>query len=849
MKNKNTKLAFLLLKRLTPVCDREELETEFQQLYEYILSSRGKVYAGFWLWIQIIKSVPGFFSAKTYWNYIMFKNYLKIALRNILKQRGYSFINIASLALGLAGCFLVSGLIIYELSYDNFHENSENIYRINRDVTQRGNQFYDIWTPWKFMQALTDEYPEIINAARQSWEEVLVSNGEKSYYERCIRVDNAFFQMFSFPFVKGDKRKALTEPYSTVISEETAAKYFPDEEPVGKLLTINNEHDFQVTGVIKNIPLNSSIQFKLAVAHKSLIYYISDSWTGVAPVTYVQLNAETNVDEFNRKIGDFIQKRINEKVRIRLFLEPFENTHLSRYMGSTRQTLYIYSIFAFAILLIGCINFMNLSTARSAGRAKEIGIRKVVGAFRKNVAFQFLGESLLLSFISFFAALALAGLLFPLFKNLIKINTAGFTFLSLMKPDVILVMTGITIFTGFAAGCYPAIMLSGFSPVKILKGHLKRDSKGLGLRKILVVTQFSFSIFLIIGTVVIFNQLSFLKNKEIGYNKEQIVNIPLRRGSEKFYSHFKNQLLIDSRILGIGGISTMLPYFWQCSPDNDWEGKNPGQHVIIANSHIDYDFLETLSIRLLEGRNFSKDLPTDANSFIVNETLAKKIGATTVIGKRLTTNGQTGIIIGVMKDFIFRPLNNKTWPLVFRLGPDKVRFASIRIQKEDIATTLNFIEKTWKKTVPMYPFKYSFLDADFDKSFREIETLGKLLTTCTIISIFISCLGLLGLAAYTVQQRTKEIGIRKVLGASVPGIMILLSKEFSKWVIIANIIAWPVAYFFINRWLQNFAYRTDMNVAVFFISGIFALLIALLTISHQVLRTANANPVNALRYE
>lgn len=429
-------------------------------------------------------------------------------------------------------------------------------------------------------------------------------------------------------------------------------------------------------------------------------------------------------------------------------------------------------------------------------------------------------------------------------------NTIGFTFLSLlMNPKVILVMIGITLFTGFAAGCYPAIILSGFEPVKILKGHLLRFSKGFSLRKILVVAQFSFSIILIIGTVVIFNQLSFMKDKEIGYNKEQVVNMPFRTGSEKFYKKFKNQLLLDSRILKVGGISSQIPFFWQSSPVSDWEGKDPDYFVEISFSYIDYDFLEALVIPLVEGRNFSREFSTDANSFVVNQTLANEVGEPSAIGKRLTFMGQTGNVVGVIKDFIFRPLNNKTRPLALMLDPDKVRFVSIKIQPKEIASTLDYMEKTWKQTVPMYPFIFSFLDEDFDRSFRQVETLGRLLTTSTVISIFISCLGLLGLATYAAQQRTKEIGIRKVLGASTFQITMMLSHEFTKWVVFASIIAFPVAYFVMNQWLQNFAYRTSIGFWIFILSVLLALILAMFTVSFQAFKAAIANPVNSLRYE
>jgi putative ABC transport system permease protein len=849
------KTAEWILSRIYP--DKGEFTSvgDFREEYEEVYQSEGPFRAHLWYWRQIIKSIPSLIQNKIHWSLIMIHNYLKVAFRNIKRHKGYSFINITSLALGIACCSLISGLIIYELSYDNFHENSANIYRVNRDVFEQGRQYYVSMTPYQLMQGLLDEYPEIIHATREKTIGAsLVGNKKTSFYVRTIKiVDNAFFQMFSFPFIKGDKNTALMEPYSVVITKEMAEKFFPGEDPVGKLLTMNNEHDFLVTGIIENIPPNSIFQFDMAVSFKPPFDYPRpDNWASVSLTTYVQLNPEASVDDFTRKIRDFIQVRMDKNIekQVRLFLEPFDDIRLSQYVDSPRQTLYIYSLCAFVILLIACINFINLSTARSSGRAKEIGIRKVVGAFRINVASQFLGESLLISFISLFAALALAGLLLPIFTHLVNMDTAGFTYLSLMKPGVILVIIGVTVFTGFAAGSYPALMLSGYKPVKILKGHLNRESRGFVFRKILVVAQFSFSIILIVGTLVIFNQLNFLKTQEVGYNKEQIVTIHLREGSEKFYPQFKNQLLMDSKIQGVSGMEAQLPFFGWRTPDSHWEGKDPDNHGDICFNHIDYDFLETLDIELVEGRYFSRDFPTDAHSFIVNETLANLMGTTSVIGKRLMINEQTGSVIGIMKDFIFnRPDLEEVQPLAFMLGPDKVSFVIIKIQEGEMASTLDFIDKIWKQTVHMFPFTYSFLDSDFYQSFRATERLGKLSTTSTSISILIACLGLLGLAAYTAQQRTKEIGVRKVLGASASKIVLMLSLEFIKWVIIANVIAWPVAYFMMSRWLQNFAYRTSIGLWIFILSALLSIALAVLTVSFQAFKAGTANPVDSLRYE
>jgi putative ABC transport system permease protein len=855
MPKKPSRIATTILRWILPPKDRDYLLGDYEESFHRKLEEKSALSASLWYWVQLIHTAPAYLFESFCWRMVMLKNYSIIAFRNIRRHKGYSFISIASLALGLACCFLISGLIIYELSYDNFHENSANIYRVNRDVFERGKQYYVSMTPYQLMQGLLDEYQEITRATREkTLGTSLIGSKENSFYVRNIKiVDNAFFQMFSFPFIKGDKMTALTEPYSIVITKEMAEKFFPGEDPVGKMLTMNNENDFLVTGVIQNILPNSSFQFDMAVSfNPPLDYPRPDNWASVSLTTYVQLNPEASVDEFARKIRDFIQIRMDENIekQVQLFLEPFKNIRLSKYADSPRQTLYLYSLCAFLILLIACINFINLSTARSSGRAKEIGVRKVVGAFRGNVASQFLGESLFVSFISLFAAVALAGLFLPVFADLVNMDAAGFTFFSLMKPAVILAMIGITVFTGFAAGGYPAVMLSGYKPVKILKGDLNRESRGFVLRKILVVAQFGFSIFSIIGTVIIFNQISFLKNKETGYNKEQIVTIRLRRGSEKFYLQFKNKLITDSRIQGVSGMEAQLPFFGWRTPDSHWEGKDPDDHGDICFSHIDYDFLETLDIDLVQGRHFSRDFSNDTNSFIVNETLAHLMGTTSVIGKRLMINEETGPVIGVMKDFIFnRPDLEEVQPLAFMLGPDKVSFVIIKIQEGEMASSLDFIQKTWKDSVPMFPFIYSFLNSDFDQSFRATERLGRLSTTSTSISIFIACLGLLGLAAYTAQQRTKEIGIRKVLGSSSSGIIMMLSREFIKWVMISNVIAWPAAYFVMSQWLQNFAYKTSIGLWIFILSAFLSLLLAVLAVSFQAFKAGTADPVNSLRYE
>jgi ABC-type antimicrobial peptide transport system permease subunit len=765
----------------------------------------------------------------------------------MIRQKGHSFINIIGLAIGLASCLLITLWILDELSYDKFHKDSQQIYHILAHGTVKNNPV----TPSPLAPALEDEVPEVVHATRyEGMLEVLLSHKEKEFYEDDLRaVDPCFFKIFTFPFLKGNPDTALKDVNSIVITESIAEKYFGSENPIGKVLTMNNQRELTVTGVIKNVPHNSTLRFDILVPHEIRRINMKQqgwemNWGTFSSQTFIKLRPDCSPGDMNQKIANFIQKH-EEKEHAVLSILPFTQRNL--FFTGKERNIYIFSVIAFFILLIACINFMNLSTARSANRAREIGIRKVTGAYRRSIILQFLSESLLLSLIALIVAFILVAQLIPVFNAIIGVKISPGI---LHSPAVLLVLIGLVLFTGIAAGSYPALFLSAFQPIRVLKGNLESGAKRGILRKSLVVIQFSLSIFLIIGTVFVYKQLNYIKNRDIGYDRQHIVNVSLKGESQKFYQVLKNKLLGDKRIVSVTGTMDDLPYFGWSSGTGDWEGKDPNKEVLTYNNVVDYDFPETLKIEMVEGRSFSRKFTSDAGvSYLINEEMAKLMGVKSAVGARLTYWRKPGKIIGVMKNFNFLPLDTKINPFVLILDPEKIQNMVIRIQPENISSSLGFIKDTWEKTVTNYPFEYTFLDERFDRSYRGIERVGNLLNSFAVLAVFIACLGLFGLASFMAEQRTREIGIRKVLGAPVSGIVFMLSKEFTRCVLVANIFAWPVAYWALSKWLENFAYRTNIGFLTFILSGLIALIIALLTVSYKSIKAAKTDPVHALKYE
>jgi len=787
----------------------------------------------------------------------MLFNYFKIAFRNVLKYKGFSFINITGLAIGMACCLFIALWVLDELSFDRFNEHADRLYKVVE------NQYYSEYTykvevtPAPLGPALKRDFPDVVDAARfNNLFQMLVRYGDNAFYETgIVCADPAFFTMFTYPFISGDKATALADPNSVVISKEVADKYFHGEDPMGKALTFNNTNDYVVRGVIENVPDNSHLQFQIVVPWsymESIYWYREDNWGSNSYKTYVMLRENASESEVNEKIRGLIKEH-NERSVTELYLQPVPDIHLysSFYNASGPGDIifvYIFSMIAMFVLIIACINFMNLSTARSANRAREIGMRKVAGALRSHIVGQFYGESLFMAFCALGLAVILVAALLPQF------NTLAGKELSLLKgADIINLIAGlvaVTAFTGITAGSYPALYLSSFKPVNVFRGSLAAGTKSPLFRKILVVVQFSLSIFLIIGTMIVYAQLTYMQNKKLGWEKEQLIYINMRGDVPQKYTALKSELEKNPKILGVTASQFNPTSFGSNSSNFRWEDKDPEQTLVINTNMVDFDFTETMKIDVKDGRAFSPDFAADtSNSIMINEELERIMGGGSAVGKRMWWGDTELMVVGVMKNFHFHSLRAKIAPLVIGIQPRDLNTILIRVSPVDISATMNSIEQTWNDVIPEYPLEYHFFEDRFERMYRAESNAGKLLGYFSALAVFIACLGLFGLASFTAEQRTKEIGIRKVLGASAPNITRLLCIEFLKLVIIANVIAWPVAYYVMNGYLESFAYRTGIGFSLFLITGVIAVIVAMATVMYQAIKAAFMNPAEALKYE
>ena len=846
--NRPPRIAQWLLKYIFP--DRREYTSlgDFEEVYNQIAEGEGVIKARLWFWAELIKSLPGFFKNQIYWGVTMFKNYFKIALRNIIKQKGYSFINIFGLAIGMAVCILILLWVLDELSYDKFNVNANELYHVSIEDhrTDKVTRFWN--TPIPLGPVLEKEVPGIIHATRYNTRpRTMVKYGEKIFNERLGFADPSIFKMFTFIFIKGNPDRVFADPYSTVITEEMAGKIFGDKDPIEKTLRINNKFNIKITGVIKNIPHNSQLRFNFLTQFTTIKEFIDETrmknWRNFSIDTFVLLHKNAGINDVNKKIEGFLLKKSTNK-KVKLFLRPVIDMHLYSLEGGGRITyVYIFSLIALFVLIIACINFINLSTARAGIRAMELGLRKVVGANRRQIIEQFLGESIFLSFIALFVALLLVKLFLPAFEVLSGRPLS----MDLLNGKIILVLIGIFIATGTAAGIYPALFLSSFKPAKVLKGEIKPGSSWL--RKVLVVTQFSLSIILIICTIVISNQVEYLNNKPLGFDRNNLVYIRINGAMVNNYESIRGEFLQNRGIKNVTMTSDPLGVYASASTSTlDWEGKSKNDSMNIKIISVNYDFMKTFNLEMVEGREFSRKFPSDSSNYIVNKEALKRMGMKSPIGKRFTMSGMEGTIIGVVKDFNFESLYNEVEPLLFFFYPGWYSHIVVKIGPGNISNTINFLKRTVKKFAPAFPFEYRFLDDYFENQYRSEKRMKELINYFAILAIFISCLGLVGLASFTAQRRTKEIGIRKVLGASGTDVTLLLSKEFTRWVLLANLFAWPVAYFIMNKWLQSFAYRTGLGLHIFIFSAVITLLIALLTVSYQSIKASITNPVDALKY-
>jgi len=773
-------------------------------------------------------------------------NYFKVALRRIKRYKGYALINILGLAIGMASTIFILKWVQNELSYDRFHQHADDLY-----VATFSNG--STVTPTALAKYLKSKFPEIIHTSRF----VTIGGNLIRYKTNELKEDGGiivepdFLTMFTFSFLRGNPGTVFTEPNSIVISEQLARKLFGRDNPMNKIVTFSAHYDLKVTGVFENYPSNSHIQCQyiipLAAAKGWGWFGDLNTWKVNNIRTYVQLQKNTAVASVDVKISDIVEKHKPQDKRS-LSLTPITRLHLYNHSEGTITYVYIFSTMAFFILLIACINFMNLTTARATTLAKEVGIRKVVGAARFNLIRQFFGESLLLTII----AMALGTVLITLFlSSFNELTGEAFGFGDIFQPAMLLGITAILLLTGVIAGSYPALFLSGFKTVEVLKGNLTSGIKGAKFRKILVVTQFSLSILLIMSTFMIFKQVHFLKEQDVGFNRENIIYFGIGNRFRKNYTTIKTELLSNPRIQNLT-LTDVAPYRWQSNAgygDVDWDGKTT-QQVKMVMVPVDFDYSRTFGIRLVEGRFFSKKFSTDVtNAFVVNETAVRAMEMENPLGKELKVWDFKGRIIGVVKDYHFESLRKPIIPMAMYIDPASYQQVCLRIHPQDTAGTIQFLKEQWKKVYPEYPFEYRFLDDRIRSLYKNEEAVGSLVQTFTILAIFISCLGLFGLASFMTEKRTKEIGIRKVCGSSIPGLIFLLSKDFLRLVIFALLIAIPIALFLINKWLQQFAYRTDITAGIIALTTLLALGIALFTVGYHTLKSARANPSETLRYE
>jgi putative ABC transport system permease protein len=794
----------------------------------------------------------------------MFKNYFKIALRNLWKHKVFSFINIMGLTVGITACFLIFLYVSFELSYDSFHSKADRIYRIVCDIKTPTEVINSDRPAWAVPPNAKDEFPEVESFVRiADGDNVLMRKGDiKFNQENVMWADSSFFKVFDFKLLKGNPQTALKEPLSIVFSETAAKKYFGNTNPIGQTLLITGDaYPAKVTGIMKDIPENSVIKGDVVLSMSTITQKfnqrLDSQWSNYGALAYLLLKPGTDAKALEKKFPSFLQRRNGTEMKqiqmyVTLFLEPLKDVYLRSTRNGSKNgninNVYIFSVIAIFILLIACINFINLTTARSAERAKEVGIKKVVGAEKIHLMRQFIGESLMVSLIALLLAVGLSSLLLPLFNQLAG-KTVSIGIFSNMYYLLILFLAAIGI--GLVASVYPALVLSSFKPVVVLKGRFATGTRGIILRKGLVIAQFTISIALIIGTIIVYNQMNYMRSQDLGFNKNQMMIIDTNGDPAK--------KTFQQAITGLPGVkstamSSSVP-----------GGGNPGAYSEIENIKgdlqianldlyfVDFDYINNYKIKMVAGRGFSRDFATDTTqAMVLNEAAVKMFGYTSpqqAIGKRFKQWGREGKIIGVMKDFHFRSLQEPIKPLSMRIEPDGCNLVSINVSTANLTATTGAIENKWKTLIPNRPFSYYFLDEFFDRQYRSEDRFGKLFLNFAVLAIFISCLGLLGLAWYSTMQRTKEIGIRKVMGASVSNIISLLSKDFLKLVFISFFIAAPVAWYFMHQWLEDFAYRTNINWWIFVIAGVAAMLIALFTVSFQAVRAAISNPVKSLRTE
>jgi putative ABC transport system permease protein len=786
----------------------------------------------------------------------MFKNYFKVAFRNLLRNKGFSVINISGLAIGMASAILILLWVQNEISYDRFHEKNSRLYEV------WGNSIYDgalqtgLATPQLMGPALKNDYPEIESAARISWNSsILFGYGDKHIKATGTWADPSFLTMFSFPLLKGNATTALNDPYSLVITEKMSRKLFGDEDPIGKVVRFDNSENFKITGLLKDLPNNTQFDFEFlnSSAFLESKKYLDSDWTDVSIRTFVLLKPNTRLADVNSKIKNIVIKYSGGRSKDESFLYPVSQLRLySKFVdgkprGGQIETVRLFALIALFILFIACINFMNLSTARSEKRAKEVGIRKVAGALKKSLVAQFLIESVVISSIAGILALIIVQLSLPSFNQL----TQKQLFIEYSNFYFWLTSIGFVLFTGVLAGSYPAFFLSNFRPVAVLKGTFKKVNALVTPRKILVVSQFTFAIILVISTIIIVQQIKYAQERNSGYDKKNLAYIFIEGDIPKNYSLIKNELMNSGTAIAVSQTMAPLTQSWSSGMSLNWQGKDPNTRPTFDRSTTDGGIVKTAGLELVQGRDIDiNKYPTDSTACIINESAAKIMNFKNPIGQLVFDDPINWHVVGVIKDFILQSPYDKTRPIIFKGPKYGSNVMNIKYNnKYTMAQNLVSTEKILKKYNPAYPFEYHFIDEEYAKKFSDQHLIGTLAGLFAGLTIFISCLGLFGLATYMAESRIKEVGVRKILGASVSNIAALLSKDFVILVIISIFIASPIAWYFMKQWLISFDYRIHISWYVFALAGLTAIIIALITVSFQAIKAAIANPVTSLRSE
>ncbi len=808
---------------------------------------------------------------------IMWKNYFKIASRNLLKKKVYSFINIVGLGVGMACCVLIFMFVQDELSYDNYHEKGDRIYRVTHGTKSpegktEGSEAFPFWV-WgnaPVGPALQLDFPEVEKVVQFSGRaDILFTVGDNTQQEDGVFfMDSTVFDVFSWELTEGDPKTALVAPFSVVLTESAARKYFGDQDALGNTIKgsesagRSNAGDYTVTGVMKDLPSNSHFKFNTLLSlstFKQSRPEIFDAWGYVDTYTYFLVNEQFEWALFEAKIPDFIGRRNGDNENnYTIGIEPLKDVYLrttaQRQPGETGSlpNIYVFSIIGLFILIIAMINFMNLSTARSMERAKEVGIRKSIGADRSSLIYQFLGESMIIVVLAALVGIILTSLALPMMNDM---TGKIFDISRVVNWQTIPFFLIIMLVIGVLAGSYPALILSGFKPVMILKGINKSDARGVNLRKGLVVFQFSLSIALIAGTIIVYSQMSHLLDQDMGFDKEHMLVLDYNYDEKVNFvsSALKSELESNPDILSAAFSRSVpggyFPHAYTQLENSDGELKGEAQ----AAFQVGLDFINHFDLELVAGRSYSRDYPSDSTSaLVINEAAARQYGYANpadAVGKKFDQWGRAGEVIGVVKDFNYISLHQAVEPLTLPFEAFASRYLSLKVKGEELPKTIGSIEQIWKELAPHRPFIYSFLEEDFNKQYESDFRFRKIFTTFSVLAIFIACLGLLGLATYTAEQRTKEIGIRKVMGADVSSIVGLLSKDFIKLVFVAILIATPISWYAMNKWLEGFAYQAPIHWWIFLIAGSFAVVIALLTISFQSIKAALMNPVKSLKSE